>query len=79
MEGGGRELQVHLAFRTVAKWKKNTFLFCFCSPKWQRAEEEQSRRVGVKFLIETVLKPQNTILTEKVIKIRIFRKKNLFE
>lgn len=47
VEGGGRELQVLLAFREVAKWKKNTFLFCFCSLKMQRVEGEQSRCVGV--------------------------------
>lgn len=64
MEGGGRELQVHLASRKVAKWKKNTFFFCFCSPKLQRVEGKQSRRVVVEFLIETVLKPQNTALNK---------------
>lgn len=64
MEGGGRELQVHLPFRKVAKWKKNTFLFCFCSPKLQRVEGKQSIRVGVKFLLETVLKPPNNVLNK---------------
>lgn len=64
MEGGGRELQVHWAFRKVAKWKKNTFLLCFCSPGLPRVEGEESRCVGVKFLAERVLKPQNTIIHE---------------
>lgn len=45
-EGGGRELRVLLAVGKVAKWKKNTFLFCFCSPELQKVEGEQSERVG---------------------------------
>lgn len=41
--------------------------FYFCSPKPQRMEGKQSRCVGVKFLIETLLKLQNTILNKEVI------------
>lgn len=80
VEGGGRELQVYLAFRKVAKWKKPTFLFCFSSPKMQRVEDKHSRCVGVKFLIEAVLKLQNTVVNKKIAiqKEKDFQKKNLF-
>lgn len=58
--------------------KNPTFLFCFCSPKMQRVEEKQSRCVGVKFLIETVLKLQNIAVNKKVtLKKMIFRRKSL--
>ena len=78
VERGGRELQVHFAFSKVAKWKKSAFLFCFCSLKLQRVEGKQSSRVGVKFLIETVLKPQNTMLSKVIVKqLIIFKRKSL--
>lgn len=77
MEGGGRELQVNLAFRKVAKWKKPTFLFCFCSPKMQRVEDKQPGCVGVKFLTETVLKLRNTVVNKKVTIKKDFKRKSL--
>lgn len=58
--------------------KNPTFLFCFCSPKMQRVEDKQSKCVGVKFLIETVLKLQNIVVNKKVtIKKKIFKRKFL--
>lgn len=59
--------------------KKPTFLFCFCSPKMQGVEDKQSRCVGVKFLIEAVLKLQNIVVNKKVTikQIMIFKRKSL--
>lgn len=78
MEGGGRELQVYLAFRKAAKWKKTIFLFCFSSSKMQRVDDKQSKCVGVKFLIETVLKLQNIVVNKNYfVKKKIFKRKSL--